>query len=618
MNRNQNIFACVILIIILGFAVYGNSLNGKFVWDDDPLIRDNVYIKNWSHLNKIFTRDIMGGEGEESNFYRPLQVFTYMIDYSLWGFNARGYHQSNILFHILATLALFWFVTILFDSLPLALFTSLFFLIHPVHTEAVAYISGRSDPLALLFMLLCLIFYIKGLRERRAGFYLVALLSYVLALLSRENSLVLPALLLLYHYSFKERLRVREFLPILSIAIIYVLLRFTILESLLSNISITTTFFQRVPGFFVAITNYVRLILFPFNLHMEYGTGLFELSNPKAIAGIFILFSLFFYAVKKRNTNRLAFFSISWFFIALLPQSNLYPINAYMAEHWLYLPSIGLFLLLAKGLVYACQNKPSRIPGIIVAVSLLVFYSSLTIMQNIYWREPLVFYEKTLQYATDKAKFYNNLGNIYYALDRREEAITAYSRAIELNPGYAKAYNNLGNIYYALDRREEAITAYSRAIELNPGYAKAYNNLGVLYNSIGRKQDAIISYKQAIESGLGYAEVYSNLGSVYYDINKHEEAMDLFKKAIEINPDFAGAYYNLANAYINLDKKQEAIELYQKAIELNPSYAKAYNSLSLIYFLQKQYKLAIEYCDKAKELGFTNTALSESLKPYRE
>ena len=107
----------VIIIIICAAAIcYANSLSGKFIWDDRYLIKDNIYIKDWSHIAKVFTQDIGAGAGINSSSYRPLQMFTYMIDYSLWKLDVRGYHLVNILLHILAALGIYWLVNILFSN----------------------------------------------------------------------------------------------------------------------------------------------------------------------------------------------------------------------------------------------------------------------------------------------------------------------------------------------------------------------------------------------------------------------------------------------------------------------------------------------------------------------
>ena len=500
-SENRSKFLPIVLIIILGFAVYGNSLNGKFIWSDCALVRDNVYIKDSRYIPNLFTEDIGSGAGIKSNSYRPLQMLTYMIDYRLWKLDVRGFHLTNILLHISVALVVYWLLNILYNDRFLSLLTSILFVVHPVQTEAVAYISGRADPLSSLFVLLCFILYIKGLRSKNLIVYALALISLAFALLSRENSLVLPVLLVLLHYIFRQRIEAKTFLPILVIAFIYILLRFTLLSYLLPITSSAGTIFARLPGFLVAITNYTRLLLFPFGLHMEYGHKTFSFIDLRAILGLIILFGGLIYAFRKRKQNRLLFFSISWFFIALLPQSNLYPINAYMAEHWLYLPSIGFFLILARGLTSIYVAKNLKGPAIVSIMSILVFYSFLTIKQNNYWKQPIVFFERTLKYVPDSPELHNNLGIAYAEAGRKEEAITSYKKAIVLNPDYAMAYFNLGNAYSSLGNRPEAITSYKKAIELNPGYAKAYYNLATIYYEEKQYELALDYYRKAMELG---------------------------------------------------------------------------------------------------------------------
>ncbi len=616
--KKGTLLISIVLVIVAGFAVYSNSLNGEFIWDDRNLVRDNMYIRSWSNISKIFTKSIGGGAGAEYRFYRPLQMLTYMVDYALWNLNVRGYHLSNILLHILVALSVFWLIHILYRNSRLALFTSLLFVVHPVHTEAVSYISGRADSLAVLFTLLAFIFYIKSLYPKQGLFSILTAASFTLALLSTENSLILPLVLLLYHYSFQQRLKARQFLPVLTLAFIYILLRFTALRFLLSSAPSASTFWQRLPGFFVALTNYLRLLILPFNLHMGYGKKIFDIAHPQTISGLLILAALLIYTLRQSRARSLAFFSICWFFIALFPSANLYPINAYMAEHWLYLPSLGLLLILANGLDSLYRTKQFKTLALISMVSLLTFYAYLTIRQNNYWQEPITFYLRTLKYAPDSSMVYNDFGLTYNSLGKHAEALPLLKEAIRLDPNCPKAHNNLGIAYQSLGKSTEAVSACKKAIELKPDYAKAYNTLAVAYQSLGKNTEAMASYKKAIALNPDYPEAYYNLGLTYQGLGKHTQALAACKKAIELKPDYAKAYNILAVAYQSLGKSAEAIAFYKKAIALNPHFAAAYSNLSAAYFYEKQYKLAIEYCDKAKELGFVNTHLLKALMPYRE
>ena len=153
----------LVLIALLGFGVYAESLQGEFLLDDYVLVKDNVRIKSWFNLPRLFTEQIAAGGGRKWHAYRPLQMITYMTDYSLWRLNPRGYHFTNILLHLAAALSIFWLVNLLFGDRLTSLFTTLLFVAHPVHTGAVSYISGRADSLAAAAMVLCLVFYLKNL-----------------------------------------------------------------------------------------------------------------------------------------------------------------------------------------------------------------------------------------------------------------------------------------------------------------------------------------------------------------------------------------------------------------------------------------------------------------------
>jgi len=536
---HQN-FLSIILIMVLGFAAYGNSLNNGFIWDDDTLVEKNKYITDWSYLPHNFIKGI-GGTEDKTRFYRPLQTVTYMIDYSLWKLNPKGCHLTNILLHIAVALSLYWLISIIFNDRFLAFLTGVFFVVHPIHTEAVTYISGRADPLAALLMLLCLTFYIIS-PPANIGAYCLMFLSYAAALLSRENSLVLPALILIYHYSFKSKLKVKAFMLIASVASVYILLRLTVLKFLLSDSIYSTTIGERLPGVFVAVTNYIKLLVFPFNFHMEYGRKLFHWNNPEAILGVMILLLLFIYAFTKRKDNQTLFFAMAWFIVALLPSSNLYPINAYMAEHWMYFPSIGFFLLIAKGLQLLLQSSQSRAVMVIFSLSLLFMYSLSTVKQNIIWGDPIRFYERTLKFAPESSLLYYNLGNAYKVADKNEEAIRAYQKSIDIEPNYVEVHNNLGTMYYRMSRNEKAIAAYKKAVEVKPDHAGPYYNLGLLYNKIGDTEKAIVSYKKAIEYNRNYAIAYNNLAIVYFQKKQFPLSVEYFEKAEELgfsNPAFS-------------------------------------------------------------------------------
>jgi hypothetical protein len=469
----------IILIIILGFAVYSNSFDGKFVWDDEFLVRDNVYIRAITAANvyNIFTKNLGAGAGEIFEPYRPMQIFTFMIDHLLWGTAVWGYHFTNTLLHIFTALAIFWLLNIIFKNRFVSLLTSVFYVSHPIHTQAVSYISGRADPLCALFMILAFIFYIKNLESDKITFHICTAIFYLAAIFSREMGLIFPAIVLQYHYVFKKDIKIRFFLPITIIPVLFLVVRHNVLSRFVfhhpSNILL-----QRIPGFFVALTNYLSLLVFPSHLHIGYTSSIFSIIDARALIGICIFAYSAHYAFKIRNRNKLIFFAITWFYLTLLPQSNLlYPLSSYMADHWLYLPSVGFFLILAYILFRASENNRLKIPVFLAATAITIFYGTFTLKQNDYWREPIAFYERTLKYVHDNVKLYNNLAVLYFKNGDNEKAISLYKESIRTDPASAIPYTNLGNVYLAMGKKEKAIALYKKALEVDPNYKRARNHL---------------------------------------------------------------------------------------------------------------------------------------------
>jgi len=605
----------IIVIAVLAVAVYSNSLDGKFIWDDVFLIQNNSLIGSWSNISKVFTEDQGAGSGARYGFYRPLNSLTYMVDYFLGGFKVTGYHLTCILLHIFVALCIYWLVSILFKDGLLSLLAGVFFVSHPIHVDAVAYISGRADPMSALFMLLAFIFYTKYLHARSAPMLLAVLLSYAAALLCKESSIILCALLLVYHYSFKIKLEMKSISLLAIVTIAYGALRMTVLPGLPPT---TTSLLDRTPGFFVAIANYARLLILPFNLHVDYGSQLFKFSDPRAILGAIILIASIAYIVKERRKGGLLVFSIAWFFIAIVPVSNLYPINFYMAEHWLYLPSVGFFLILASCLRFLYSAKGIRILAVGLIVSLLGFYSYLTFKQNEYWNEPLYFYEKTLAYNPDSFRAHSDAAILYNAAGERDRAVQHLETALALSPDFATAYSNLAMIYNADGMYKEAVDLCKKAIRLSPDFADAYNNLGRSYIGLGRKEEAVAAYNEAIKLNPNHAFAYNNLGAVYLDSGDAARARTLFEKAIAVKADFAKAYYNLGNALVALGRRADAMKSFKKTIEIDPEYSAAYHNISVLYFHEKQYDLAARYSDEAVERGYKPPHdYLKALEPYR-
>ncbi len=601
----KRVFIFAVLIMAAGFAVYANSLQGELLWDDEGLVLHNPYIKDWKWLPALFTNTLQSGKGDPTNFYRPLQMLSYMADYSLWRLDVVGYHLANVFWHIAAALALFWLLRLILKNDALSFLTALFFVVHPVHTEAVAYVAGRADPMAAAFMFSSFALYLRGPA-------ILAWTVFFLALLCRESALILPGMLLIYHAAFKKSISWKRFAGYAVTAVVYLVIRQRVLTGVAFEIPKDTTALERLPGFFIAIVEYLKLLFVPHNLHMEYGGILFPISEPKAVFGILILAGLVMWALWSRKRAPLTFFCVSWFVILLLPYSNLYVLNAYMAEHWLYLPSAGFFILLAGNLL-----RFKKI-GWGIAAALVIFYSFVTIRQNTYWRTSVSLYKRMLELSPYSSRLYNNLAKAYHDAGQDDKLVELLEKAIRIEPQNIEAHINLGNALKHAGRVEESIAAYKRALEINPNHPGSYHNLGVLYKEkLNNPEEAVRYFKKSLELNPHQADTYFSIGLVEQERGNEAGAIEWYQKAVALDPDNASIYHGLGAAYIRMGRKNEAIAMYENALRADPQYASAYHDLAVIYYSDNQFQKAVFYLDQAIRLGLRDKSIEEALAPYR-
>jgi len=590
----------IAVIFLTGLLIYLNTLNGDFIRDDHELIKNNVFLKDWAYLPMLFTKNVGAGAGIKSRSYRPLQMFSYMVGYSLYRLDVRGYHLSNIILHLSVALAFYWLARLLFGRGRPAFFAAFLFTCHPVHTGVVSYISGRADALVTLFLTLAFISYLKAVSGPGSKVrHVFTLTAFAAALLSKEIAVILPVLLLLYHFIYRKKLAPRFFSLICLVTLCYLALRLVSPQARQGLAFSAYAAARRVPGFFAAITGYLGLLLLPITLKVDYGDRLFSAADPRVIAGLFIILGAAFLVMRSTKLDRTVRFSIGWFFVALIPSSNIYPINAYMAEHWLYIPSFGFFLLVAYGLEHLCANERLRKAAVVLLILLAALYGHITFRNNGLWNSPLNFYGTTLKYTPDPSSAHNGLGLAYQKLGEKKEAARHFKRSIEVSPGRAKAYVNLALLYHGEGRDGEAIGLLKKAIRYEPSSAKAYNNLAMIYADLDRGEEAELLYKAAIKINPYYPLAYYNLANLYYDMGRKEKAIDSYRRSIELGPDYPKAYYNLGCIYQVDGDYEEAKAHYEKALSLNDDYLECYVNLALVYSAQGKDEEAVRLCKEA-------------------
>ncbi len=643
----------IIVLILIGLALYLNTFNNSFVWDDEYLIERNSHIRSWRNVPEIFISSLSLPSPKQGNFYRPFQTISFLFDYSFWKLNPVGYHVTNLLFHILNALLLYFLTRMLLQNQLTSLVAATLFLVHPVHVEAVTYVSGRADPIVASFCLISLILFLKNFKIVGAAFmtpvvagrinptptrwifYLGSIISFLCALLSKEAALIFPFLLVWCGYSLmspiveglinqtptscrrrQPNLISRYYLPFFLLAALYVIMRLTLLKAISETHPPMAPFYPRVITFFNVILRYMGLLFFPQNLHMERRFPfLNSLFQPEAIFSIVLVVLLILIIIWLRKYSKEASFGLGWFLIALLPVSNIMPINAAMAEHWLYMPSIGFFLAVAIGI--SSLKKAKALRYILLAI-ILISCSVKTIRQNLVWNDEISLFNHILKFTPDSARIYINLGVAYAKRDEYDKAIKEYKKAIELYPDFEMTYINMGYMYSKKGMNEEAARAYKAALRLRPYLAKyildelrlifsneeadkmvshpysgpsiskleladLYNNVALIYDKQDRFSDAVRMYEKSIETNPEYIDAHVNLGILYRKKEIYDNAVYEFNELLKIDRDSMDGHFNLGFIYDRLGRYEEALSEYREVVKINPRDVKAHNNLGTAY-----------------------------------
>lgn len=558
------------ILFVVGFSIYAFNFHNRLFWDDDDWIVNNAYVHDFSHVKEIFTKNILSGFGLNSNYYRPLLLLSFAFNYVINGVTPFGYHLLSNGFHIANGILIFLLLLYAFKRKLPAFLAALLFLIHPLQTEAVTYVSGRGDPMSVFFMLLALWLFIKTVGNQTFRKWIclaLSLVSMILAILSRETAVLLPALLMVFYIAFLSDEKfwksvgksfIRS-LPYWGITIIYGILRLTVLnfKNTLNFYSQANEYTQhlsyRLYTFGHALFEYFKLIFAPLNLHMErnlpVNTSFFQW--PVWLVGLAVLglLVLLWVLYKKRrpvpahNPNfKVWFFAWAWFFVSMAPVSGIVPINALMYEHWLYLPLIGLFALAGFYLDKLFSYAKSKSVALFYALAVILavyfcFFAVVSIQRNILWGKPVEFYNDILKYDPTSVRILNNLGNTYSAEGDLKNAADAYQKAI-LSPdgsNFAQPYYNLGNVYRDMGNTGKATEEYKNAIKIDPNFPFAYQNLAVIYANQGDLNNAALMLEKVKELKPSELAVYYNLGLVYMAQNKKDLAAENFNIALKLS-----------------------------------------------------------------------------------
>lgn len=525
-----------LIIVALVFVLYFQAFNFELGRLDEDLIivKHAKYLSDFGNITDSFSRDAFYGI-KTAEFYRPLQNMSYFFDFALSGTKGWGYSLINMLIHILTCITIYELLKAIKIKVRLSFLMTLFYAAAPLFVQAITWAPGRGDLLLGLFGSLSLLMLIKFFQTGNLKFIILNLISFLLAVLSKESGVALSALYLVVWWFYTKQSNQKNnflyFFPLhLFVVIIYLVLRN---QMVLSGLSAKTFGFGSFIGNLATIPEYLSKLILPNNLcPFPY------YSAVTTVIGLLLMATLLFLLIKYKNyKDKNAVIAIMLFLTSVVPgmfYTHQYGAYAYSyLEHRAYLPSIGIIILLALILNNdKFKNFSKKIEAIILIA--VIAFSVYTIYYEQNYKDPIVYYNYAIEQNPHSAIAYNNLGNFFLEENKDKEAAPYIQKAIEIFPRYAEALNNLGMYYGKSNRLDTAMKLINEAIEINPDYPNAFNNRGIAECLTGNFKTALVD----------------------------------FNHALQINPFFVDSYYNRGNARHALGDKTGACTDWQRAYEL--------------------------------------------------
>ena len=612
-----------LVIALVSFLLYSNTLQHQFVLDDYSVIKENKITKGGtSSLKEIFFSSYREGYGNnENNLYRPLTKAMFAIEWQLSPNNPNVHHLINVLMYSFVCVLLF-IVLIRFTKMNIYLLfiVALLFAAHPIHTEVVANIKSRDELSSMLFLLLSLLSISNYLNSNKKGLLIGSLLCFFLALLSKESAIVYVALAPLFIYFFTET-SLKKIFKITSllatIAIIYMMLHIKIIGSIgIKNIPVidnsllyTSDVIQQKATAIMIMGKYFLLLLFPHPLSSDYSFNTIPIVTSMANIGFIVALIfhsfLLFYAIKKMKEKHFLSFCILFYFVAMALASNIFMlIGTHLAERLLFFPSIAFCLAAVYLLSKLVKINPTDLnlkpetvlrihkPLLMLTALILILYSLKTYSRNKDWKSDTTLFGHDLKTVPNSAHmlFYyaNNLANkdsLNAVKDPKQRELRlinaqkSIKKALTLYELFPDAHNVAGRIYYEQKNYEASFKSYNRALEMNPGKGMYHNNAGTCLFSIGNYAEAAKAFQKAIEIDKYDTDAGCNLGSAYGAMGEAYKArkdlvnankmfllaIESFKKVTEIDPNNKSANQFIGLTYMNMGDRVNGQEYINKA-----------------------------------------------------
>lgn len=616
----------ILLLTIVTLHCYWNSLNGDFLSDDIILVTRNYDIRSLSNIPSLFTRDYFGA-GHNDKIYRPIIHLSLALNYYFGGLNTFGYHLVNLILHLLNGLLVYRLTLHYTEGRDIAFLNSLFFLAHPVRTEAVTWVSGRSELLSAFFFLACWL----AFTQLKRGRYIVTSILFLLALFSKESTAILPAVILMTEFyksyswdGLKHWLseRIASYAIFLFPLSIYILARLAALGTL--TVPNTSRFFKdmgletRLCTMATGFLHYFKLLVWPATLCFDYDFSVIPRQDgvtTEVAISIVVVLSILLLGVILVRKQPIISYAILFFFVTIFIVSNIVvPIGILISERVLYIPAISIGLILAHllSMLYRRQERALQVLGVILTCAIIVPASVRCVERNKDWQNAKSYGEAYVRDTPGNIKGRFVRAAVFESEGRLQEAEQEYRLAVMLSPNLSHTHSALGTFLYQQKRYQEAFSSIQRALELNTD-VEALVIMGKLLKLQGDYQSALNYLLKAAELSPDNIPLYSSLASTLQQLGRHEEAMKYLHRVLELEPERVDAHLSLAISLEAIGQKTKATEQVVTAIRLNPDYGPARYQHALLLLNNGEIEHALEEFLTAMNKGVDTPELHNNL-----
>jgi Flp pilus assembly protein TadD len=493
-----------------------------------------------------------------------------MLDWNLFGAKAGGHHLVNLFLHAGAVVLLFLFLNKTTHNIWPSAFVAAFIALHPLRVESVAWASERKDVLSMFFGMATLYAYAFYAERSNLSHYVICLLLFMLALMSKPMMVTLPFVFLLLDYWPLKRWQkpfsgasekrfplagkiIWEKIPFMGLITLTSFVTF-LAQKKVGTVTATDSlsFITRSGNAVVSYMTYLVQFIFPVDLAVYYPYNFFP-SIWKVSVSLLILICISASVLSAIKKIPFLFTGWFWYLGTLIPVIGLVQVGSQsIADRYTYLPSIGLCIMLAWGIPLFFQRENVRKIFLFpAAISTLVLLAFLSWHQCGYWKDSISIFSHTLHVTNNNALAHNHLGLAFFEKNKNEEALEHFNKSIIIQPFQDSAYNNRGVVYLRYGMHKEAHHDLSKALSINHSYTKAYNNRANIYSQKGHHKMALDDLNKAIALDPYYIFAYYNRGLLFARLENYQPAINDFTTAIRLKNDYADAYNARAAVYLN-------------------------------------------------------------------